>query len=61
MWDKVKDFMWLKEAEPSPNWSVLPEDERIALDVWKNVVPGIPGLNAEDILKKVGIKSGKAS
>lgn len=61
MWNKVKDFMWLKEAESSPNWSVLPEDERIALDVWKDVVPGVPGLSAEDILKRVGVKSEELS
>ncbi|XP_038616767.1 tubulin-specific chaperone C [Tachyglossus aculeatus] len=28
-WTQVDDFNWLVQGEPSPNWSVLPEDERI--------------------------------
>jgi hypothetical protein len=28
-WDHIDDFKWLK-AEQSPNWSVLPESERVA-------------------------------
>lgn len=27
-WDKVDDFNWLASREPSPNWSVQPEDKR---------------------------------
>ena len=27
-WDKVDDFNWLALDKPSPNWTVLPEDER---------------------------------
>ncbi|KAL0547202.1 hypothetical protein IC582_017130 [Cucumis melo] len=27
-WENVDDFLWLR-AVPSPNWSILPEDERI--------------------------------
>lgn len=53
-WDQVDDFKWLK-ADHSPNWSVMPEEERLALDIWKNTVPGVPGLAVDDILKKVGI------
>lgn len=29
MWDQIDDFKWLK-AEQSPNWSILPEGERVA-------------------------------
>lgn len=54
-WDEVDDFKWLK-AEHSPNWSILPEGERITEDVWSKVVPGGPGVGLEDILKKIGIK-----
>ena len=28
LWDQVDDFGWLK-ADKSPNWSVLPEGERV--------------------------------
>ena len=54
MWDQVDDFKWLK-AEHSPNWSVLPEEQRISEDIWKDKVPGYPGAGLEDILKTVGI------
>ena len=50
----MDDFKWLK-AEHSPNWSVLPEEQRIADDVWTNDVPGAPRISADDILKKLGI------
>lgn len=53
-WDQVDDFKWLK-AEPSPNWSILPEAERIKEDVWITVVPGGHGMGLDDIFKKVGI------
>ncbi|KAK3321558.1 tubulin binding cofactor C-domain-containing protein [Apodospora peruviana] len=53
-WDQVDDFKWLK-AEHSPNWSVLPENERIQDDVWKTTVPGAPGLDVTDILRKIGV------
>lgn len=55
MWDQVDDFKWLK-AEHSPNWSIVPEDERLHADVWEKVVPGGPSLSTEDILRAVGIK-----
>jgi hypothetical protein len=54
-WDQVDDFKWLK-AEHSPNWSTLPEEERIPEEVWTTVVPGKPGIGVQDILKVVGIK-----
>lgn len=55
MWDQVDDFKWLK-AEHSPNWSVLPKEERIHADIWENVVPGGPTMGVEDVLRSVGIK-----
>lgn len=57
-WDKVDDFKWLK-AEASPNWSVLPEAERVVEDVWKNVVCGNPSYSTDDILRKVGAMESK--
>ncbi|KAL5499642.1 hypothetical protein EMCRGX_G011094 [Ephydatia muelleri] len=28
-WDKIDDFLWLSFKEASPNWTVLPEAERV--------------------------------
>ncbi len=53
-WDQVDDFKWLK-MDHSPNWSILPEEERLPEDIWKNTVPGGPGVSVDDILQKVGI------
>ena len=53
-WDQVDDFKWLK-AEHSPNWSVLPEEQRIGEEVWTKDVPGGPGISVDDVLKKVGV------
>lgn len=53
-WDQVDDFKWLK-AEHSPNWSILPEAERLSEEIWTETVPGKPGKNAEDILKEIGV------
>jgi hypothetical protein len=50
MWDQIDDFKWLK-AEQSPNWSLLPPDEIVLEDVWRDIVPGGPGWSLEDILK----------
>ncbi|KAI1760126.1 TBCC-domain-containing protein [Hypoxylon sp. FL1150] len=53
-WDQVDDFKWLK-SEPSPNWSTLPEEQRIQADIWKNSVCGSPSLSTVDILRRVGV------
>ncbi|KAI0154535.1 tubulin binding cofactor C-domain-containing protein [Xylariaceae sp. FL1272] len=53
-WDKVDDFKWLK-AEASPNWRVVPEDERLKDGVWRDKVCGGPSLGTDDILKEVGV------
>jgi hypothetical protein len=55
-WDHVDDFNWLKQT-PSPNWRVLREDERVAEEVWKDVVPGTDKIGLTDILKAVGVRN----
>lgn len=57
LYDQVDDFKWLK-SEPSPNWKVLPPAERVPEEVWREVVPGGPGLGVDDILKGVGLSGG---
>ena len=52
LWDQVDDFKWLK-AEASPHWSVLPEEKRVDERVWKEVVPGQPGIDLDEILNAV--------
>lgn len=52
--DQVDDFKWLK-SEPSPNWSILDASQRTRDDVWRDVVPGQPGLGPEDVLKAVNL------
>lgn len=54
LFDQVDDFKWLK-AEPSPNWGILQTEMRASEEVWKDVVPGKPGLGPEDILKAAGL------
>lgn len=53
-WDQVDDFKWLK-AEHSPNWSILPDEQRLKEEVWTTIVPGGPGVGLDDILRKIGI------
>ena len=49
-WDQIDDFKWHK-AEPSPNWSILPPEDAVVEEVWRDVVPGGPGWSLDDILK----------
>ena len=28
-WDDIDDFNWLSSDQPSPNWSLIPEEERV--------------------------------
>jgi hypothetical protein len=51
-WDQIDDFKWLK-AEPSPNFSILPESQRAHNEVWMGKVVGGSDGNMEDILKTV--------
>ncbi|KAF4979849.1 hypothetical protein FZEAL_4015 [Fusarium zealandicum] len=53
-WDQVDDFKWLKAGQ-SPNWTTLSEGERLSDELWRNVVPGQPGVSVEESLKKLGI------
>lgn len=53
-WDQVDDFKWLKN-EPSPNWSVLPEEKRVPADVWSKDVGGNVSLSTDGLLRKVGV------
>jgi len=53
-WDQVDDFKWLK-SEPSPNWSILPEEDKLGEEIWTSVVQGGPGVGLDDILRKIGI------
>ncbi|KAH6606022.1 hypothetical protein Trco_005175 [Trichoderma cornu-damae] len=53
-WDQVDDFKWLKTTQ-SPNWTTLSEAQRLGEEVWTKIVPGQPGVSAEEILSKVGI------
>lgn len=54
MYTQVDDFKWLK-AEQSPNWRILDTNQRIADNIWKDIVPGGPNIGVEDILKAVGV------
>ncbi|KAF2096483.1 hypothetical protein NA57DRAFT_43124 [Rhizodiscina lignyota] len=58
MWDQVDDFKWLKQ-EPSPHWSVVPESERVADEIWREKLPGGPQLGINDILMAVGVRRGE--
>ncbi|KAM7220659.1 Tubulin binding cofactor C domain containing protein [Rhypophila decipiens] len=54
-WDQVYDFKWLK-SEHSPNWCILPEEERISREVWDMVQGNVVGsVELDDILKKAGV------
>lgn len=53
-WDQVDDFKWLK-ADHSPNWSILPLEERVVDEVWRDIVPGGPGWSLDDVLKATNV------
>ncbi|KAK5446429.1 hypothetical protein LTS15_009768 [Exophiala xenobiotica] len=55
-WNQVDDFRWLK-SEPSPNWSILPTEDTVPDDTWREIVPGGPGWSLRDIFKAVGLPS----
>ncbi|KAL1303259.1 hypothetical protein AAFC00_006673 [Neodothiora populina] len=54
-YDQVDDFKWLR-ADKSPNWSVLDVEKRVSEHVWRDIVPGKPGLGAADVLAAIGVK-----
>ncbi|KAL2008931.1 hypothetical protein VTN00DRAFT_7125 [Thermoascus crustaceus] len=49
-WNQVEDFKWIK-AEPSPNWSLLNQNDAVPEEVWAEIVPGGPCWSLEDILR----------
>lgn len=53
-WRQVDDFKWLR-SEPSPNWRAMDEEERLDEKVWRDVVPGGPGLEVDAVLRAVGL------
>ncbi|KAK3941331.1 tubulin binding cofactor C-domain-containing protein [Diplogelasinospora grovesii] len=54
-WDQVDDFKWLK-AEHSPNWAILPEEERVPEEVWKTIGDGGDDDGGVDgILRRIGV------
>ena len=57
LWNQVDDFKWLK-SEPSPHWKVLEESERIDEMIWREIVPGKPGMGVKDVLAAARGKSG---
>ncbi|KXX76764.1 Tubulin-folding cofactor C [Madurella mycetomatis] len=54
MWDQVDDFKWLKPT-PSPNWTLVSEQDMISDETWKKTLIGNPGLGVDDILKILGV------
>jgi len=34
-WDQIDDFKWPRAGEQSPNWSVLPQGERVEGSFWR--------------------------
>ncbi|KAF2033264.1 tubulin-specific chaperone-like protein c [Setomelanomma holmii] len=51
-WDQIDDFKWLK-AEPSPNFSILPESQRVQEEVWRDKVVNCKDGDLDDILDLV--------
>jgi hypothetical protein len=54
-WDQIDDFKWLK-AEPSPHFSILPEEQRVTDEVWKDKVSGGQDMSLDDVLITVGVR-----
>jgi tubulin-specific chaperone C len=54
-WSQVDDFKWLK-TEPSPNWSVLSEEQRLTEETLLKTTSGNPTLSTGDVLRRFGIK-----
>ncbi|KAK0353728.1 hypothetical protein LTR91_019268 [Friedmanniomyces endolithicus] len=55
-WREVDDFKWLRN-EPSPNWKVLEEQQRVKEEAWRDVIPSGPGVDVSDILQAVGLSA----
>ncbi|EPQ67277.1 Bgt-1621 [Blumeria graminis f. sp. tritici] len=53
-WDQVDDFKWLRST-PSPNWSVLPEEERLSDVSWTELLQIEIGQGLLDKIKLLGV------
>ncbi|SZF03720.1 unnamed protein product [Blumeria hordei] len=53
-WDQVDDFKWLRST-PSPNWSVLPENERLSDASWTELLQIETGLGLLGKMKLLGV------
>ncbi|EXJ73712.1 uncharacterized protein A1O5_03474 [Cladophialophora psammophila CBS 110553] len=60
-WNQIDDFKWLSPDKPSPNWSLLPAEDHVPDETWREIVPGGPGWSVGDILKAVGVSNTSAS
>ena len=54
-WNQIDDFKWLK-AEPSPHFTILPENERISENVWRGVVPEVSDTSLDDTLEALHVQ-----
>ncbi|KAI6778130.1 Tubulin-specific chaperone C [Emericellopsis cladophorae] len=54
-WDRIEDFSWRKGGE-NPNWTVIPENQRLEDTVWAGVMHGRPGASLEETLASVGLR-----
>jgi len=53
-WDQVDDFKWLK-AGSSPNWSILPDEERIKESLWVDYVSHTWHKSCSAVLETFGV------
>ena len=54
-WDQIDDFKWLK-IEPSPNFGLLKETDRIKDDIWRVTVLEGESMSLQDVLEAVNVQ-----
>ena len=56
MYSQVDDFKWLK-SDPSPNWKVMADEDKVKDEVWMQVLEGQDraGVGVEELLTEVGL------
>ena len=56
MYSQVDDFKWLK-SDPSPNWEVMADEDKVKDEVWTQVLEGQDraGVGVEELLTEVGL------
>jgi len=54
-WDHIEDFSWRKGGQ-NPNWTVIPEAQRLDDTVWAEVMHGRPGASVGETLASVGLR-----